>query len=144
MTSEVEEKSTDGKLYSGLINNDGIVALRPPVSQAKLMVYEVLAANGHKVAGSTLQDKILTDGFTTDSSLTITISWRVGRRTYEASWGTVATERSSVDLGKEEIMNADQGPDLIERLNLSGEPFIPKLGVSGEMSPNRRYFCQTF
>ena len=32
-------------------------------------------------------------------------------------------------------MNADQGPDLIERLNLSGEPFIPKLGVSGEMSP---------
>ena len=56
MTSEVEEKSTDGKLYSGLINNDGIVALRPAVSQAMLMVYEVLAANGHKVAGSTLQD----------------------------------------------------------------------------------------
>ena len=85
MTSEVEEKSTDGKLYSGLINNNGIVALCPPVAQAMLMVYEVLAANGHKVAGSTLQNQILTDCFTTDSSLTTTISWRVGSRTCEAS-----------------------------------------------------------
>lgn len=133
MTSEVEEKSTDGKLYSGLINNDAIVALRPAVSQAMLMVYEVLAANGHKVAGSTLQDKILTDGFTTDSSLTTTISWRVGRRTCEASWGTVATETSSASICQESLSYRNLGS--VGRCPRTGDTFArlfkPEIATAG-------------
>ena len=74
VTSEVEEKSTNGKPYSYLTDNDGIVAHHLRIAQAMRMIHEALAGVGHKVAGSTFQDSIATDCFKTDKSLATTTS----------------------------------------------------------------------